>query len=48
MLDYQRPPIDVIKFVQGLPHVLPVAKGIAPDSLLDRELVQTAIQQADE
>jgi hypothetical protein len=43
VLEYDRPPTDVVEFVRGLPKVQPEVHGVAPDSMLDRELVQGAL-----
>lgn len=43
VLSYESPPADVIEFVRGLPKVQPNVQGMAPDSVLDRELVQSTL-----
>jgi hypothetical protein len=43
ILGYDAPPKDVVDFVQNIPRVQLVISGVAPDSMLDTELVQNAL-----
>jgi hypothetical protein len=43
VLAYENPPGDVVEFVRGLPRIQPNVQGVAPDSMMDRELVQSAL-----
>lgn len=45
VLDYDVPPRDVAKFVEALPKSERQIQGVSPDNMLDKELVEGAVQQ---